>query len=103
MPTNQTLKQHDLEKCLLLGCLWKKFIRSGFLKPTTDRMLTRIKSVYMFIKENGTVTTQELVEEFNMTSRTIQRDLNVLAYNNLVKSPSRGKWTTTRKKVRLTS
>lgn len=57
----------------------------------------------MFIKENGTVSTQELVEEFNMTSRTIQRDLNVLAYNNLVKSPSRGKWTTTRKKVKMTS
>ncbi|GAA0332671.1 DeoR family transcriptional regulator [Bacillus carboniphilus] len=73
------------------------------MKPTTDRMLTRIKSVYMFIKENGTVSTQELVEEFNMTSRTIQRDLNVLAYNNLVKSPSRGKWTTTRKKVKMTS
>ncbi|MET3697210.1 DeoR-like protein with HTH domain [Bacillus oleivorans] len=73
------------------------------MKPTTDRMLTRIKSMYMFIKENGTVSTQELVEEFDMTSRTIQRDLNVLAYNNLVTSPSRGKWTTTRKKVKLTS
>jgi DeoR/GlpR family transcriptional regulator of sugar metabolism len=73
------------------------------LKPSTNRMLTRIKAVYMFIKENGTVTTQELVDEFGITPRTIQRDLNVLAYNNLVKSPSRGKWTTTNRKVKMSS
>ncbi len=64
-------------------------------------MLTRIKSVYMFIKENGTVTTNDLVDEFGITPRTIQRDLNVLAYNDLVTSPSRGKWTTTEKKVKI--
>lgn len=57
----------------------------------------------MFIVRNGTVTTQELVDEFGITPRTIQRDLNVLAYNELVVSPSRGKWTTTQKKVKLTS
>ncbi|OMP67417.1 DeoR family transcriptional regulator [Domibacillus epiphyticus] len=73
------------------------------MKPTTNRMLNRIKSVYMFIKENGTVTTQDLVDEFGITPRTIQRDLNVLAYNELVVSPTRGKWTTTEKKVRMTS
>jgi DeoR/GlpR family transcriptional regulator of sugar metabolism len=66
-------------------------------------MLNRIKSVYIFIKENGTVSTQEIVDEFGITPRTIQRDLNVLAYNDLVISPSRGQWTTTEKKVRLTS
>ncbi|MDG5473504.1 DeoR family transcriptional regulator [Jeotgalibacillus sp. S-D1] len=71
------------------------------MKPTTNRMLTRIKSVYMFIKENGTVTTNDLVDEFGITPRTIQRDLNVLAYNDLVSSPSRGKWTTTHKKVKI--
>ncbi|KIL43911.1 DeoR family transcriptional regulator [Jeotgalibacillus soli] len=71
------------------------------MKPTTNRMLTRIKSVYMFIKENGTVTTKDLVDEFGITPRTIQRDLNVLAYNDLVISPSRGKWTTTQKKVKI--
>ena len=71
------------------------------MKPTTNRMLTRIKSVYMFIKENGTVTTNDLVDEFGITPRTIQRDLNVLAYNDLVSSPSRGKWTTTQKKVKI--
>jgi DeoR/GlpR family transcriptional regulator of sugar metabolism len=66
-------------------------------------MLSRIKSVYMYISERGTVTTDQLVDEFGITQRTIQRDLNVLAYNDLVESPSRGKWTTTDKKVKLTS
>ncbi len=73
------------------------------MKPTTDRMLNRIKDVYMFILSKGEVTTQDLVEEFNITPRTIQRDLNVLAFNDLVISPSRGKWTTTKKKVKMTS
>mgnify|MGYP001943024951 FL=1 len=66
-------------------------------------MLNRIKSIYLFINEQGTVTTQELVEEFGITPRTVQRDLNVLAYNDLVTSPSRGKWTTTNKKVKMPS
>jgi DeoR/GlpR family transcriptional regulator of sugar metabolism len=73
------------------------------LKPSTSRMLTRIKSVYMFISENGTVTTEQLVDEFGITQRTIQRDLNILSYNDLVESPSRGTWAITNKKVKLTS
>ncbi|MDH5164018.1 alkaline phosphatase [Bacillus obstructivus] len=73
------------------------------MKPSTNRMLTRIKSIYMFIKENGTVTTQDLVDEFGITPRTIQRDLNVLAYNDLIISPNRGKWTTTDKRVKISS
>ncbi|KAB2338886.1 DeoR family transcriptional regulator [Cytobacillus depressus] len=73
------------------------------MKPSTNRMLNRIKSVYLFISKHGTVTTGELVEEFGITPRTIQRDLNVLVYNNLVKSPSRGKWTTTQRKVKISS
>lgn len=73
------------------------------MKNSTSRMLTRIKAIYLFIAENGVVTTKDLVEEFGATPRTIQRDLNVLALNELVTSPSRGKWTTTKKKVRLTS
>lgn len=81
----------------------RSYDREWFLKPSTNRMLTRIKSVYMFIQEKGLVTTQELVDEFGITPRTIQRDLNVLAYNDLVHSPSRGKWETTRKKVKITS
>ncbi|SFJ83945.1 DeoR-like helix-turn-helix domain-containing protein [Bacillus sp. 71mf] len=73
------------------------------IKPTTTRMLTRIKSIYIYINEKGTVTTQDLVDEFGITPRTIQRDLNVLQFNELVYSPCRGKWTTTGKKVRMTS
>lgn len=69
------------------------------MKPATERMLTRIKDVYMYILDNGTVTTQNVVEEFDITPRTAQRDLHVLEYNELVTSPVRGKWTTTSKKV----
>ncbi|HET7658615.1 MAG TPA: DeoR family transcriptional regulator [Bacillales bacterium] len=72
------------------------------MKTSTERMMTRIKSIYLFINENETVTTKELVEEFGITQRTAQRDLNILVYNNLVKSPSRGKWTITTKKVKVT-
>ena len=73
------------------------------MKPTTDRMLNRIKDVYMYIRDNGIVTTQDLVDEFGITPRTVQRDLNVLAFNDLISSPSRGRWTTTSKRVRMTS
>lgn len=66
-------------------------------------MLTRIKDVYMYILDNGTVTTDSLAKEFGITQRTIQRDLNVLEYNELITSPVRGKWTTTEKKVKITS
>jgi DeoR/GlpR family transcriptional regulator of sugar metabolism len=78
-------------------------IRSGFLKSSSDRMMTRIKAMYFYIDRKGTVTTKELVEEFGTTQRTVQRDLHVLSYNGLVKSPTRGQWTTTKKKVKKTS
>ncbi|WP_413378965.1 DeoR family transcriptional regulator [Alkalihalobacillus sp. 1P02AB] len=71
------------------------------MNTSTDRMLTRIKSIYLYIKQRGTVTTNELVEEFGITQRTIQRDLNVLEYNKLVESPTRGKWSVTNKKIRI--
>ncbi|MFC0473196.1 DeoR family transcriptional regulator [Halalkalibacter kiskunsagensis] len=71
------------------------------MKTSTDRMLTRIKSIYLYIKQRGTVTTNELVEEFGITQRTIQRDLNVLEYNKLVESPTRGKWSATKKRTRV--
>ncbi|MDD9149480.1 MULTISPECIES: DeoR family transcriptional regulator [unclassified Sporolactobacillus] len=71
------------------------------MSPSTDRMLNRVRSVYLFIRKQGTVTTKELVEEFDMTQRTMQRDLNILTYNNLVRSPRRGHWTVTNKKVRV--
>ncbi|MCL1630655.1 DeoR family transcriptional regulator [Sporolactobacillus sp. CPB3-1] len=71
------------------------------MSPSTDRMLNRVRSVYLFIRQQGTVTTKELVEEFDMTQRTMQRDLNILTYNDLVRSPRRGLWTVTEKKVRV--
>ncbi|RNA70671.1 DeoR family transcriptional regulator [Alteribacter keqinensis] len=85
------------------ACKWQEstFIRSGSLKASTDRMLTRIKSMYLYIKKRGNVTTLELVEEFGTTHRTIQRDLNVLEYNNLVESPSRGTWVVTERKTKV--
>ena len=69
------------------------------LKPATERMLNRVRDIYMYILENGTVTTKNVVEEFDITSRMAQRDLNVLEYNDLVASPVRGKWTTTQKET----
>ncbi len=76
-------------------------LRSGFLKQSTTRMLTRVKAVYLFIKENGSVTTTEIADEFGITDRTVQRDLNVLEYNGLVMSPNRGRWKVTNKKVKI--
>lgn len=73
------------------------------MKSSTNRMLTRVKSIYFYISEHGTVSTKELVDEFGITQRTIQRDLNVLVYNDLVESPSRGKWMITEKKIKKTS
>ncbi len=73
------------------------------MNTATSRMMTRVKSIYMFIHEKGTVTTQELVEEFGITPRTIQRDLHILVFNGLVQSPSKGKWMTTKKRVKLSS
>ncbi|WP_396266104.1 DeoR family transcriptional regulator [Halobacillus salinarum] len=64
-------------------------------------MLTRIKAVYLYIREQGTVTTNQLADEFGITDRTMQRDLSILEYNGLVASPNRGKWTTTHKKVKI--
>ncbi len=64
-------------------------------------MLDRVKAVYLYIKEKGTVTTTDIAEEFGITDRTVQRDLHVLEYNGLVSSPSRGHWTTTGKKVKI--
>ena len=71
------------------------------MNPSTTRMLTRVKAVYFFIKENGTVTTGEIAEEFGITDRTVQRDLHLLEYNGLVNSPNRGRWEITNKKVKI--
>lgn len=71
------------------------------MNHSSSRMLIRIKSVYLYIRENGIVSTSQLAEEFGITDRTVQRDLTILEYNGLVDSPHRGKWTTTEKKVKI--
>ncbi|MCD5323921.1 MULTISPECIES: DeoR family transcriptional regulator [Pontibacillus] len=71
------------------------------MNRSTTRMLSRVKAVYLFIREHGTVSTTDLSEEFGITHRTVQRDLHVLQYNGLVESPNRGKWTITRKRVKI--
>ncbi|MFB4170146.1 DeoR family transcriptional regulator [Virgibacillus sp. JSM 102003] len=71
------------------------------MNQPTSRMLSRVKAVYLYIRDNGTVSTSELAEEFGTTDRTVQRDLNVLEYNGLVRSPHRGRWKTTSKPVKL--
>lgn len=58
-----------------------------------DRMITRIKAIYFYLKKRGNaVHSSELAEEFGYTARTIQRDLRTLENNNLVKNTGRGKW-----------
>lgn len=71
------------------------------MNQPTSRRLTRVKSVYLYIRENGTVSTSEIADEFGTTDRTIQRDLNVLAHNGLVNSPVRGRWKISSKKVNI--
>lgn len=61
-----------------------------------ERMLNRIKSIYIYLKKKGNaVDSSEIAEEFGYTSRTIQRDLRTLEYNNLVQNIGKGKWTVT--------
>ena len=59
-----------------------------------ERMLNRIKSIYIYLKQKGNaVDSSELAEEFGYTPRTIQRDLRTLEYNKLVQNTGKGKWT----------
>ncbi|RYG71539.1 DeoR family transcriptional regulator [Lentibacillus lipolyticus] len=71
------------------------------MNQTTSRMLTRVKAVYLYIREEGTVSTKDIADEFGTTDRTVQRDLNILTHNGLVESPIRGKWKITDKPVNL--
>ncbi|QDP40918.1 DeoR family transcriptional regulator [Radiobacillus deserti] len=71
------------------------------MNQSTTRMLTRVKAEYLYIREKGTVSTTELAEEFGITDRTVQRDLNVLEHNGLVTSPNRGRWKITEKRVKI--
>lgn len=71
-----------------------------FSRPRTDRKLTRVKSIYFYIRNNESVTIPLLMDEFGMSRKTILRDLDVLQYNGLIKSPKRGKWVVTSRKVK---
>ncbi|HLR08447.1 MAG TPA: DeoR family transcriptional regulator [Bacillota bacterium] len=71
------------------------------MNQATARMLTRVKAIYLYIRENDTVSTRDIADEFGTTTRTAQRDLNILAHNGLVKSPTRGRWKITNKKVKI--
>jgi len=71
------------------------------LSQSTTRMLTRVKAMYFFIRDNEPVTTSQIAEEFGITERTVQRDLHLLVYNGLVDSPKRGSWKITDKKVKI--
>ncbi|TRM12996.1 DeoR family transcriptional regulator [Lentibacillus cibarius] len=71
------------------------------MNQTTSRMLTRVKAVYLYIREKGTVSTKDIADEFGTTDRTAQRDLHILTYNGLVESPVRGKWKITNKPVSI--
>lgn len=67
----------------------------------TKRMLNRCKSIYLFIRNRGFATTQELQEEYGVCQRTIQRDLSILQHNGLVTYDGRGNWKITDKKVKV--
>ncbi|GAB4074943.1 DeoR family transcriptional regulator [Barrientosiimonas marina] len=71
------------------------------MSHSTSRMLTRVKAVYLYIREQGTVSTQKIAEEFGTTRRTVQRDLSILTYNGLVQSPNKGNWKITNKRVKI--
>ncbi|MEG7883065.1 DeoR family transcriptional regulator [Bacillus paranthracis] len=67
----------------------------------TKRMLNRCKSIYLFIRKQGAVTTKELQDEYGVCQRTIQRDLLVLQHNRLVFYDNRGNWKITDRKVKV--
>lgn len=71
------------------------------MKKQTARMLNRCKSIYLFIRNQGSVTTKELQDEFGVCQRTIQRDMLVLQHNNLVFHDNRGNWKITDRKVKV--
>ncbi len=81
--------------------MFKKFPEVVFLSYPSETMLNRIKDIYLYLNEKGTATTKELSEQFGLSDRTIQRDINILQYNGLVESYKKGEWTTTDKKVKL--
>ncbi|PES55346.1 alkaline phosphatase [Bacillus cereus] len=71
------------------------------MKKQTKHMLNRCKSIYLFIRKEGSVTTKKLQDEFGVCQRTIQRDMLVLQHNSLVTHDNRGNWRITDRKVKV--
>ena len=61
----------------------------------------RIKQIYFYIKECGSVSTKKIAEEFKVSERTVQRAIFILRYNGLIKQSSRGMWSVTDVKVKV--
>lgn len=69
-------------------------------RPSAARKINRIKNLYLFIKEHGPVKPSQIEEEFGISKRTVERDLDALRYNELVHNPKRGYWQVTDRKVK---
>jgi len=55
--------------------------------------MNRLKDLYVnFFKVYKVVKVKDLAEQFNCDVRTIQRDLQILEYNNKVKRIKSGTW-----------
>ncbi|MGE7305792.1 HTH domain-containing protein [Priestia megaterium] len=61
----------------------------------------RMKQIYFYIKECGSVSTETIAEEFKVSTRTVQRAIFILRYNGLIKQSSRGMWSVTNVKVKV--
>lgn len=71
----------------------------AYKRPKEQRVV-RIKSLYLYLKDNGPMKLKELVVEFEVSDRTIQRDLFILKDNGLIEDHGRGIWQITDKKVK---
>jgi DeoR/GlpR family transcriptional regulator of sugar metabolism len=51
------------------------------------RKRNRVIDLYFYIKKNGPVRMKVLIDEFNVSERTVQRDLDLLQIHGLVTQP----------------
>jgi len=56
----------------------------------TDGLLPHQKEIYEFIKAKGKATHQELMEEFNLSPKGLQKELAILRHCELVKGTKEG-------------
>ncbi|UNC91980.1 helix-turn-helix domain-containing protein [Candidatus Contubernalis alkaliaceticus] len=56
----------------------------------TDGLLPLQKNIYEFIKDKGKATHQEIMEEFNLSPKDLQKDLAILRHCELVKGTKEG-------------